>query len=466
MAQSRGKELAKNTLILTIGKISTQAVSFLLLPLYTAYLSKDDYGIVDLISTITTLLYPIVNMQIEQAVFRYMVVNRNDTEQTSKIISTGLCFSLFQIILFSLLFLIGSPFMDSPYKWFLLANLCVGILNSSFLQILRGLGDNTGYAITSFLVSFITIIFNIVLIVLLDLAAYGMLLGHIGGALLAFCYVVFRTEIWIYFKTSNFDKHILKELLSYSVPLIPNEISWWAIRASDRLVISTFVGLAANGIIAVANKFPSIIVLVYNIFGLAWTESVVLHLKEDDGEEYFSNVVNQVIRLFFGGSLLLIAVMPIVFPIMVNKEFIEAYNLLPLYVIGCLFNVIIGLISTVYIVHKKTREIAKTSVIAAIICIVCDLILVQFIGVYASPIASIIGFGSMMIQRIVDLRKYITITWDYKYLFCFVVVSVICLLCYYHDIFLIHIAAIICTLIFFALTNKSFLLTLIKIRKN
>lgn len=57
---SRSKELVKNTAILTIGKMCTQFVSFLLLPLYTALLSTEEYGIVDLFTTYIACVAPIV----------------------------------------------------------------------------------------------------------------------------------------------------------------------------------------------------------------------------------------------------------------------------------------------------------------------------------------------------------------------------------------------------------------------
>ena len=77
----QGKELAKNTVIISIGKICTQAVGFLLLPLYTGILSTGDYGAVDLIITYTSLLIPIFTMQLEQAVFRFVIdVRGNDNE--------------------------------------------------------------------------------------------------------------------------------------------------------------------------------------------------------------------------------------------------------------------------------------------------------------------------------------------------------------------------------------------------
>ena len=60
MAENRGKELARNTFIITLGRVSTQFISFILLPLYTSKLSVSEFGTVDLISTIVQLLIPVM----------------------------------------------------------------------------------------------------------------------------------------------------------------------------------------------------------------------------------------------------------------------------------------------------------------------------------------------------------------------------------------------------------------------
>ena len=75
---NKGKELAKNTAIITIGKMSTQLISFLLLPLYTAVLSTEEYGIVDLVITYMQLLLPICTLQLEQAIFRFVLEKRDN----------------------------------------------------------------------------------------------------------------------------------------------------------------------------------------------------------------------------------------------------------------------------------------------------------------------------------------------------------------------------------------------------
>ena len=79
---SREKILVKNTAILTIGKICTQMITFFLLPLYTAILSTEEFGIVDLLNTLVSLLLPIITFQIEQALFRNLIdVRENEQEK-------------------------------------------------------------------------------------------------------------------------------------------------------------------------------------------------------------------------------------------------------------------------------------------------------------------------------------------------------------------------------------------------
>ena len=66
MQKSRGKELAVNTIIIGIGKFSTQIISFLLLPLYTTVLSTEEYGTFDLIITISTFVLPLITLLMEE----------------------------------------------------------------------------------------------------------------------------------------------------------------------------------------------------------------------------------------------------------------------------------------------------------------------------------------------------------------------------------------------------------------
>ena len=83
---SREGKLAKNTFVLALGKICTQLITFFLLPLYTSILSVEEFGIVDLLNTLVSLMLPIVTFQVEQAVFRELIDCRENNERKKKII--------------------------------------------------------------------------------------------------------------------------------------------------------------------------------------------------------------------------------------------------------------------------------------------------------------------------------------------------------------------------------------------
>ena len=86
---NKKKQLAKNTLIIFLGKVCTQLISFFLIPLYTAYLATEEYGIVDFVQTYVTLLVPIITMELEMSIFRYLVDSRTDSKNTKKLLSNN-----------------------------------------------------------------------------------------------------------------------------------------------------------------------------------------------------------------------------------------------------------------------------------------------------------------------------------------------------------------------------------------
>ena len=87
---SRSKEFTKNTLLLFIGKFTTQFISFFLLPLYTRYLITYDYGYVDLIQTYISLFVPVLILRIDSAIFRFLIEKRNDKEGDVSV-KLGMC---------------------------------------------------------------------------------------------------------------------------------------------------------------------------------------------------------------------------------------------------------------------------------------------------------------------------------------------------------------------------------------
>ena len=105
---STSKALFKNTGIIAIGQVSTKIVNFLLLPLYTALLTTEEYGLVDLLTTYASLIAVVIGLQMSQAVFRFLVTCRDDEHRLREISSTVILETIVIFVGYIIVFFAGA----------------------------------------------------------------------------------------------------------------------------------------------------------------------------------------------------------------------------------------------------------------------------------------------------------------------------------------------------------------------
>lgn len=464
---TKEKYLFKNTFIITIGKICTQLITFFLLPLYTAILSTEEYGIVDLVTTLSILLLPIITFQVEQAIFRELLDSRNNKEKNNLIISNGVISVTIQCSIFVILYFLLALIFKNEYGFLLLINIISYIYISLFQQIARGKGNNITYSTGSFISASATIIFNLIFLLKLKMGAKGMILGNTFGQITAIIYLLFSEKILKDLHLSLFDIKYVRKLWKYSFPLIPNELSWWVFNVSDRVIVSLILGLSSNGILSAASKFSNVYITLFNIFNISWTESISLFIKEKDIEKFFNQIFGLAISLFSSIGIGIIACMPFAFNMIINIKYSFSYKLIPILIIASLFNVIVGLLSAVYIGNKNTRAIAKTSIFSAVLNLIIHLLLIKFIGLYAAAISTLASFVIMSIYRLNDVnKKYIKISYNYKKIVCTCLVASIIVTTYYLNNVYAHVFGLILAFTYAVMINKKSLKMLMsKIKK-
>ena len=463
---NKEKDLIQNTAIITFGKACTQLISFFLLPLYTSALSTGEYGVVDLVLTYSSLFLPFITLALEQALFRFLIDVRDDKERASRYITTTIFASIILLgIVLIVFFLIYICVKNTLLLYFLLV-LIGNVISSISLQICRGLGDNVGFTFCSTLTAIVQIICNIIFIVVFRMGAQGMMLATFIGLSASAVVPLIRCRLLSYLRISYIDKQVFKELSRYSMPLIPNQLSWWALNASDKVIVQFFIGVAGNGLIAVASKFSNLYIQFSNIFNISWTESATLHIRDDDAEVFFSETINTVYTLFLCACCGIISCMPFIFPLLINRQFNEAYGLIPIFLLASLCNVVVSLYGVIYVAHKKTVEIAKTAIYAAALNAVSHLILIRFIGIYAAPISTALGYGGMAVYRYFHSRKYMIIRLSNKIIFFSIIMLLISFLAYYSNQKLIQAVALLTIFCLSIVLNKNVLESLIKILKN
>lgn len=445
MKENREKQLIRNTAIVALGQICTKFITFFLLPLYTSLLSTEEYGIVDLFNTFVSLILPIMFLQISQSIFRFLIDVRDNEQEKKEYISTTMVLVLFQCLLFSIIYSVVSIFINNGYKYFLLTNVLATILSDVALQVSRGIGDNKTYSEGSLIAGAGTIILNVVFIASFKWGAYGMLSASLISNLLCFIFVYIKIRLFKYINHRNFSKDKLKKMLKYSIPLVPNQLSWWVINASDRVIISWILGVAVNGIYSAANKFSGICTTVFNIFNMTWAESASLHINDEDVSSFFSSIFNTAIAILCSICLCIISAMPFVFNIFIRgTEFLAAYEQIPILMIATIFNIVVALFGSIYIALKKTGEIAKTSTYSAIINIVVNILLIKYIGLYAASISTFVSYFVMALYRYFDVKKYIKIEINVKFICATFLLLLIVLYTYYNkSLFLCTISLII-----------------------
>ncbi len=459
---SKQTELIKNTLIIMVAKVSTQLITFLMLPLYTNVLSSEEYGLVDLITTYSALAIPIIGFQLEMGAFRYLVDNRKDERNKTTIITNTLLTVLVSVFLFSILYLPIAHIIVLPHLWVILTSTVAMLLSNYFLQVARGLGDNIGYSVGSIITGLSTVTINLFLLLVLHHGIDGILLATTIANALCVLFLVIREHVPKYFKPETYSKNEIAKILKYSIPLVPNSLIWWIINVSDRTIISIFLNMSANGIYAVSNKFSTIISAVYAIFNLSWTESASLHINDKDKDAFFSKTFNTTIKIFVSLSVLMLAFMPIIFRIMVGEGYEEAYAYIPILVIGMIFNIVVSFIGAIYIAKKKTKQVAITSLWSGILNIIINIALIKAIGIWAAALSTLLAFLIMSIYRYFDVQKYIKLKLDKKLSIFLLLLITICTGLYYVNSLPAIIANIIISVVTSIYINRGFIKTTAK----
>ena len=417
MAQSREARLAKNTLVIALGSFLPRLASFVTLPILTGMLTKEEYGTYDLITVLSSLLIPAVTLQIQAAAFRFLVDARGDEGKQRRIVSNVFALQIpVAIVCLVVLYAVLGHTGASVVRLWICVYYFVDALNNASRQIARGLGNNAAYSVNS-------LVHAVGSLVLVVIFVYGMNLGLLGATLalllstaLSLLYLVIRLQIIKLISPGSIDAALLREMLAYSWPLVPNELSNWVIRMSDRLIVTAFLGVAANAVYSVANKIPQIINIAQGAFTLSWQESASIASSDEDATEYYSHMFKTMYALQGGIMGIVVACAPVLFKVLVAGDYDEAYQQLPILCLAIFYASMATFLGGIYVGLKQSKSVGVTTTVAAIINVVLDLALIQFCGIYAASISTLIAYVLLLEYRRRDITKHVAMNYDYKHM--------------------------------------------------
>lgn len=401
------KKLIGNSAIFAIGTLGSKIITFLLLPLYTFYLSTEQYGVTDLVLTTVNLLIPITFLSVQTAVLRFVMdTEKNNKKVMSNTLIIAILSYLFTLMFYPLLTKFNILGENLRYMYILLLLIfCERYLS----QYARATGKLKVFAVNGILLSFVLGISNIIFLVLLKLGLNGFFYAYIISYIITIIYLILSTKVYkeVSYKFINFKESI--DILHYSVPMIPNSVMWWLVSTSSRYFIRIFVGLSANGVFGIASKIPAILSMVNEVFMQAWQISAIEKYKDKNKATFYSNVFSYMSSISLVLTSLFVLSIKIIFATAFEQDYYIGWRVTPFLLLGTVFSNLSGFLGTNYIVEKQTTGVFKTSVYGGIISIIMNILLIPTLGIEGAGISSFVSFLIMFLIRYYDTRKYISV---------------------------------------------------------
>lgn len=411
---SRERELVKNTFVLFLGKLLPKLTSFVTLPILTAYLTKAEYGTYDLIATLVMLVIPIATLQIQAAAFRYLIDCRGNKEESSRIISNIFVVTIPVTILTSYIIQFFFSGFDPYVRILIVLYFFLDTIHLTVGQVTRGLGKNKVFSIGSILLSVSYMCAIVAGVYLLKAGLAGVIASLAFAQFIGTAYLAGTIHLFSYLSLKLVSLDQIRELLSYSWPMVPNNLSTWVLKLSDRLVITGFLGVEANAVYAVANKIPNLLSIAQSIMVMAWQENASLAAKDEDADAYYSKMLDRVFNLMFGCTAILIAATPILFRILIRGDYDEAYYQMPVLILAMFFFVMSSYFGGIYIAHKKTVNVGISTMAAAAVNLGIDLAFVNVIGIWAGSISTLTAYVVLYFYRMFNSRSFQPMKVNYK----------------------------------------------------
>lgn len=406
MEQKKGlRKLGSNIIIFTIGSFASKMMNYFMLPFYTSILTQAEYGTFDIIATTSNLLYPFTTLLITEATMRFALDKKYDS---AKVFSLSIIVSFtgfFIYLIFSPLILL-SKLYNVYYLHFVMYHLFVTI-HTLISQFTKGIEETKKYAFSGIIGTVFTLSSNFVFMLLLGWSLKGYFISFYIGSLISIVYLLFSCRLWNYIsRIKRKDAALLREMLRYSLPIMPNSISWWISTSSDKYFISYFVGMEALGLYSISYKIPSLMTVFTTIFFNAWNISAVEEFGTKESNQRFSQVYSWFFSVIFLLSSVIILLSKFISMIMFSEEFFDAWRFIPFLIVAYVFHDLSAYIGSIYTASKKTEMLFISTLIGACVNIVLNIIFIAKWAAIGAAITTLISYCVVWLVRTMDTRKY------------------------------------------------------------
>lgn len=413
------KQLGKESVIYGLGGVASKFIGFLLLPIYTRVFSPSDYGIMDVIATMTTLAGIILTAGTETALSYYFFKFRDPLEQRKTITTTGVYLLAINTLVATGVWLAAEQisalaFGESGYAVYLrMAILAIPFsslttLNFNTLRLQRRPWTYIGLSLPHLLFS---VLLNIYLVVILRVGIIGVFWANFIAALLfsTIGLVVNRA----YFGVA-FDWERLTQLLRYGLPLVIGGLSMWSINYLDRYFLLRFSTLEQIGLYSVGLRLASVVAFLTWAFRLANAPFQFEMASAKDAPQIYSRTLSYYV---LGTSLICVPLSLVARPVLrllTTEAYVEAYKVVALAAYSAVAYGVYQLAGVGLLVTKRTVFSGVAIGIGALVNVGFLFALVPPLGMIGAALAVLLTHVTVVVLLFIGAQRVYPIPYDLK----------------------------------------------------
>ena len=405
---NKHSSLAKNTLIYAIGNFGSKFLAYVMVLVYSYYITPEELGYYDVVLTTISMIQPLVIFQINDGVFRFLV--DSDKHQQTAIVGNVMKFLCITTIASELVFAIFCGFVNVQYAVWIGLLLVTTMFFVLMQDVIRGLGLNKEYAAYGVLNSVVMLVLEAVGLIALHMGVEALLISKVCAYGACIITMFARHRELSQALREKISKKVLGPILKYSAPLVPNTICWWVVNSSDRYIILFALGAAYNGIYSMSTKFPTILTMVTSIFYLAWQETAIKEYNTPERDRFFSDIFQKYYVLLFSLCLCAIPATRIVIELFVSDAFKDAWKYTGFLYLGASFSALCSFLGMGYQISKETARSLATTIFAAILNFGVNIACVKFIGLQAASFSTFAAYLFLLLIRLQHSKRYFILT--------------------------------------------------------
>ena len=407
------KSVAKHFLVYGFGNILSRIVSFILIPVYTHYLTTSQYGTLELLELTTYIAGMFLALGISQSVMRFYY-DSEELKKRHEVVSTALI-SIWVIALFSMSwFILFSPgisilvfkSLDNAGLFRLIfVSFAFSLANEIPLSFVRAQQKSLLFTVISVSKLTLTVGLNILFIVGFKWGIRGIILSGLitNGINSIFLTAYTINQTGIYFSWAK-----LKEMINYGFPYIPGGLGMFVLNFVDRFFLQRFASLSEVGIYSLGYKFGMLInPLVIDPFFSIWRPKMFELEKRENAKDIYSVMLTYFLFVEIFLALGISVLIKDILIIISDPAYHSAYKVVPLilmsYILwGGYFHVQVGIL-----LKKKTKNIAYIVTVSALSNLAMNYLLIPRIGMWGAALATLASFAIMFILNyLISIRIY------------------------------------------------------------